>query len=178
MKRLHQNCTPEEYDARKIASIHANLKVMESGCHEWQGFVNLTTGYAQTSYRGKSMHAHRLIYILVHGPAPRKMDVCHSCDNRKCCNLDHLWFGTRKQNLMDASAKGRVHCQQKTHCPKGHAYADHGVRQGVNQWRQCRICCRARQRVRAGWSEDLAYSMDAVGHGHRPVMAKWKRKAA
>lgn len=121
LKPHHRN-TPEEYDRRKVALLRSMLKPVESGCHEWQGFIG-TFGYAMTTYRGKTRVVHRLLWQLVNGPVPKKMDVCHSCDNRKCANLDHLWIGTRQQNLLDASSKKRIHCQQKTHCPAGHEYS-------------------------------------------------------
>ncbi len=35
------------------------------------------------------------------------LDVMHSCDNRKCVNIDHLSLGTRKENLQDMIQKGR-----------------------------------------------------------------------
>lgn len=36
------------------------------------------------------------------------MFVCHTCDNRKCINPNHLWIGTRQENIQDASKKGRL----------------------------------------------------------------------
>lgn len=35
------------------------------------------------------------------------MCVCHLCDNPKCCNPDHLWIGTPKQNSEDEVKKNR-----------------------------------------------------------------------
>jgi len=60
--------------------------------------------------------AHRLAYELHFGLVGLALDVCHKCDNRKCCNPAHLFKGTRKQNMEDASAKGRLNGRN---CPRG-----------------------------------------------------------
>ncbi len=51
--------------------------------------------------------AHRVAYYLHNGEIDNKLNVCHSCDNKLCCNPEHLWQGTQKENLQDMSKKGR-----------------------------------------------------------------------
>jgi hypothetical protein len=172
--RFHSHMSDAEYNSAKLAYIRSMLKPVESGCHEWQGYV-APLGYGFVSYRSRSRVVHRLLWVLMNGPVPKKMDVCHTCDNRKCANIDHRWLGTRQQNLKDASSKGRVHCQKKTHCPKGHAYAEHGVRHGKDQWRHCRICARAKQRIADGWSEADAYSVPPIPQD-APTPRRWRAR--
>ena len=64
-------------------------------------------------YRPKVMAAHRAAWILYKGEIPAGIFVCHTCDNRRCCNPAHLFLGTQKDNLQDMKRKGRSHMPPK-----------------------------------------------------------------
>lgn len=115
-------------------------------CWEWQGRV-AWNGYGAFDMtvdgRNSPQRAHRMAYLATFGAIPPGLDVCHHCDNRRCVRPDHLFVGTRKDNMQDAVRKGRVqrYNAAKTHCPRGHTLADALVdrRRG---WRRCRECHR------------------------------------
>jgi uncharacterized UBP type Zn finger protein len=65
------------------------------------GYVRITVNY-------KSWYAHRYAWFYHFGEIPEGMDVCHKCDNRRCHNIDHLFLGTRKDNMQDAKNKKRT----------------------------------------------------------------------
>lgn len=75
-------------------------------CLEWTGSKN-ANGYGTMKWEGGSKLTHRLTWIAVHGSIPDGKDVLHTCDNRKCRNIDHLWIGDHEDNMADKKAKGR-----------------------------------------------------------------------
>lgn len=82
-----------------------------SGCWEWQGSKH--NGYGRTivgSRKDGTRHtisAHRLAYETWKGTIPVGFEVCHKCDNPSCINPDHLFIGTRQDNINDRERKGR-----------------------------------------------------------------------
>jgi len=92
--------TPESFD-------DCYEVVPESGCWIWMHTL-LKGGYGQFRLNGKRYLAHRWAYQHWHGKIPASVDVCHTCDVPCCVNPAHLFLGTRKDNMQDASKKGRV----------------------------------------------------------------------
>jgi len=82
------------------------------GCWNWllskdrigYGRVKIQQG---TRDKFRMSSAHRYAYELWKGAIPDGLCVLHLCDNRGCCNPDHLWLGTQKENIQDMHKKGR-----------------------------------------------------------------------
>lgn len=76
-------------------------------CWEWQASLH-TSGYGRfkvASYT--TVMANRLALILHSGEERLDRMALHRCDNRKCCNPHHLYWGTHIENMRDKSQRGR-----------------------------------------------------------------------
>lgn len=56
---------------------------------------------------GGNSYAHRVSWVIANGPIPEGLFVLHHCDNKPCVRPDHLFIGTRKDNMKDKMGKGR-----------------------------------------------------------------------
>lgn len=86
----------------------AKVPVGAEGCWEWQGVCDGPGRYGRSHYKNKPIGAHRLAWILTHGPIPPGSEICHRCDNPPCVRPDHLFLGSRAVNAADMVAKGRA----------------------------------------------------------------------
>lgn len=74
-------------------------------CWIWTG--SKSGGYGNTAVNGKAQRVHRIMWTLYNGPIPKGMCVLHRCDNPPCVRPDHLFLGTKMDNVSDMIAKGR-----------------------------------------------------------------------
>lgn len=173
---IHQSLPIAEAERLGRDRILGRIIQTRSGCWEWQGFRH-HSGYGAVNWRGKPWRVHRLAYRLWKGEIPAGLDVCHACDNKPCCNPDHLWAGDQRANSLDVVLKGQHTLAKRTHCRYGHSYAEHGARYANKKtWRECKACGRARARIRAGWPIELAYSLPVTPHGFQPAKGKFPRR--
>jgi|SRR6185312_13275164 len=77
----------------------------EQECWEWTGALN-SDGYG-AFWHGRNVNSHVLAYEIFKGTIPRDMHVLHGCDNRRCCNPEHLRLGTHAENMKDKVVRGR-----------------------------------------------------------------------
>ena len=110
-----------------------------SDCILWIGTV-CRSGYGTFSVGNKRVGAHRIAYILSHGPIPDGMCVMHSCDLPACVNPKHLSIGTSSENSRDSVKKGRHMETRKRVCKRGHPFNDENTYKRPSGGRRCRAC--------------------------------------
>lgn len=97
----------QNYDEDMRGKLLNSIEKTSSGCWEWKKSRH-RQGYGNFPYKRKVLLAHRVAWKLFKGDLDDKILVCHRCDNPPCCNPDHLFLGTDRDNTRDAFAKGRV----------------------------------------------------------------------
>jgi hypothetical protein len=121
----------------------ARRVVTPSGCWEFAGSRH-PFGYGQIKVGRLPRLAHRLMWEEVNGPLSAGVQVLHRCDNPPCFNPDHLFAGSRDDNMADMVEKGRHGNLRKTACPKGHPYDADNTYVNPTGGRRCRECQRQR----------------------------------
>jgi hypothetical protein len=95
-------------DAKAIARFRAFVlpATTPDGCELWTGDRS-EYGYGRFTYEGKYIAAHRFAVLASGRPIPPGLCSLHHCDNPPCQREDHLFVGTKGDNVHDQMAKDR-----------------------------------------------------------------------
>ena len=95
------------YDIHNLADIKDRCDVDKNGCWNWKHCLN-DRGYGLVDFNGKTRKTHRVSYFMWKGEElPSSIFLCHTCDNPKCVNPEHLFEGNTWDNMKDMVDKGR-----------------------------------------------------------------------
>lgn len=100
-----------ELTEKQIQNYYKRIKKTDNPdeCWEWQSRID-RYGYGEFRFDSKGKRyfrlAHRLALKLNNIDITGHL-VLHSCDNRKCCNPNHLRTGTHQENMNDMKERGR-----------------------------------------------------------------------
>ena len=116
---------------RVIERFFTKFNSSKDGCWEWTASLSKSGyGYFNTSEKRPATCrlAHRVMWQITYGEDPRKLFVCHKCDNPKCVRPSHLFLGTQKDNMTDCAQKGRHPRNKSKYLPEGerHHYYNQG----------------------------------------------------
>lgn len=107
MSARPRNQTPENFWSKVAVSED------EGECWPWSGCVS-STGYGVVRWNGKPLLVHRVaawLSGLIPSPSRNIRDhksvLMHGCDNKLCCNPNHLFPSTQSENVYEQHRKGR-----------------------------------------------------------------------
>ena len=83
----------------------------ENDCYNCDLAQN-SNGHCQIRVGKRLVFAHRISLYIATKKHPLNLLACHRCNNAKCINPDHLYWGTDSQNMIDRSMAGN-HNKQK-----------------------------------------------------------------
>jgi hypothetical protein len=86
-------------ELRKLFIEH--LVPQKNGCLFWYN-----EKATRLSWYGRGVSPAGMAWHLFRGDQGN-LFVCHTCDEPRCCNVNHLWLGTAQENTNDMWYKGR-----------------------------------------------------------------------
>lgn len=97
-----------KFDEKYKKNFWSHVDILDKEkCWEWKLSKNIF-GYGRVRYKNTMTIASRIAYAITDNEIPDGLFVCHHCDNRSCCNPNHLFLGTIRDNVLDMEAKGRA----------------------------------------------------------------------
>lgn len=139
-----------------IERLLALVEVVPGQCWPWLG-SKTSDGYGRFVVDGRRGHRktvapYRFLWEHFNGPMAEGLEPDHTCNNRDCCNPEHVEPVTHAENQRRAYRRGRKRPgvdyktgrPRRSHCPHGHEYTVENIRTSSQGSIQCKTCDRAR----------------------------------
>jgi hypothetical protein len=160
-------------DTREARRQHLDLSLQ---CNEYGG-------NGSTEFKG--LLAYFLMTTIPCRGEGYKILLCHACGNPKCSNVKHLYWGTPKDNILDAKEHGTWKSQYERTLIK---YGSDGMKQIASKagktaaqarshqkpkdhWEKFREAFEAEDRTKRGWIKRLSNKFN-ISHTHIRRIAK------
>lgn len=102
---------PKKTTDERAEEFWQNVEIRgDDECWLWQRSLN-RDGYGLTRLTLDGiplLGAHRVALYLATREDPQGRYACHTCDNRVCCNPNHLYWGDIQSNNRDAKERNRL----------------------------------------------------------------------
>jgi hypothetical protein len=134
-------------EAHYLINFFNKIRIDDStGCWNWSSATN-KDGYGNYCYKSKQISSH--IYsmkVFLRYEEGKLVD--HICQNRKCCNPDHLRMVDHRTNAIENSKSPPAINAAKTYCKYNHPYNEKNtgwtIVRGIPR-RNCLQCKRERK---------------------------------
>ena len=127
------------------------VRISETGCWEWHGYVNYR-GYGEATSFEDETSAHRVAYTLFVGRIPDQLHIDHLCRNPRCVRPDHLEAVTCRVNILRGIGPTAINAA-KTSCIYGHPFDEKNTGRQAGG-REC-LECRKRRHKQFVWRRAL-----------------------
>ncbi|QDH84126.1 HNH endonuclease [Achromobacter phage vB_AxyP_19-32_Axy12] len=111
MEKNRRNAIIEKIEARcDIVDKGFVIGMKPSPCHLWQGPTSGNGrggGYGRMSLNGHTVAVHLVVFTHYFGYIPGNKQVDHLCNQRLCCNPQHLELVTHLTNQRRRAARSK-----------------------------------------------------------------------
>lgn len=88
--------TITDYESIKNRILKRCVVDAQLGCLLWTGARDIN-GFGRINTTEGVRSVHRMMWIIANGEVELGMLVYHTCGNRNCCNLEHMYLSPLQQ---------------------------------------------------------------------------------